>query len=138
MSTPAGVRAEYVAGDRLHIDVRGHELWSDQPLAEGGGDSAPTPTEIFLAGLAGCVVFYAERFLRRRGLSTAGLSVTCEYEWATSPLRVGAVTLHVEAPGVTAEQREAFDRVIERCPLHLTLEQPPRVRFDYAKTALAV
>jgi len=126
-STPA-VTVRHLGGDRLGIQVRGHELLADQPLEEGGEDTAPTPTELFLGSLAACVGFYAERFLRRHGLPTAGLAVTCEWAWAQSPARVGGVELTVDAPGLTPERRLAFERVIEHCTIHNTLRQPPEVR----------
>lgn len=55
----------HVDRDRLRIAVRGHLLSADQPVADGGDDTAPTPTEMFLSSLAACVTFNAERFLRR-------------------------------------------------------------------------
>jgi len=42
------IAVSYLGGDRLHIDVRGHELSADQTVEDGGGDTAPTPTELFL------------------------------------------------------------------------------------------
>jgi len=123
------VAVTYVGGDRLHIDVRGHELSVDQPVEDGGGDTAPTPTELFLASLTACVGFYAERFLRRHNLSTEGLRVGCTYGWAENPHRVGAIELTVDAPGVTTSKREAFARVIEHCTVHNTLDHPPEVRI---------
>ncbi len=123
------IRAAHLGADRLSITVRGHELYSDQPIEDGGSDTAPTPTEIFLAGLAGCVAFYAGRFLRRSGLTTEGLAVTCHYAWAENPHRVGDIDLDVEAPGLTDDRRIAFTRVIEHCTVHNTLRQPPVVRF---------
>lgn len=125
----AVIRAVHQGGDRLLMTVRGHELYSDQPVVDGGEDTAATPTEIFLAGLAGCVAFYAERFLRRNGLTTERLAVTCDYTWAENPHRVGAISLDVEAPDLTVEKREAFIRVIHHCTLHNTLLRPPDVRL---------
>jgi len=125
----AVIRAEHLVGDRLLTTVRGHELYSDQPIEDGGEDTAATPTEIFLAGLAGCVAFYAERFLRRNGLTTEGLAVTCDYAWAENPHRIGEISLDVEVPGLTVEKREAFTRVIQHCTLHNTLLRPPEVRL---------
>jgi hypothetical protein len=46
-------------GDRFAIDARGHTITVDQPADVGGADTAPTPTELFVASLAGCVGFYA-------------------------------------------------------------------------------
>jgi len=126
------ITVTHAGGDRLRIEVRGHELWADQPLEDGGEDTAPTPTELFVAGLAACTAFYAERFLRRHNLTTEGLKVSCAYRWAPNPHRVGEVDLVVEAPGVTAAKREAFRQVIEHCTVHNTLAHPPQVRIRVA------
>jgi uncharacterized OsmC-like protein len=71
------INVTYLGGDRLRISVRGHELNADQPVNDGGEDTAPTPSELFLASLTACVAFYAERFLRRHRLVTEGLKVSC-------------------------------------------------------------
>lgn len=126
------VTARYAGGDRLQIDVRGHALFTDQPAGDGGGDTAPTPTELFIAGLAGCVGFYAERFLRRGRLSAEGLAVTCTYRWAENPHRVGEIEVDVQAPGLPPERREAFARVVEHCTVHSTLQRPPAVTLRIA------
>jgi len=130
MDEDKAVVATHLGGDRLLVTVRGHTLLADQPVEDGGGDSAPTPTEIFIASLAGCVAFYAERFLRRHGLSTEGLTVACAYEWAQGPHRVGAIDVSVEAPSLTADKRDAFERVIDHCTIHNTLRMPPAVRVS--------
>ena len=115
-------------GDRLRIVIRGHVVYADQPVSDGGWDTAPSPSELFLGSLAACVAFYAGRFLRRHGLGSEGLSVGCEYAWAQNPNRVGEIQLVVAAPTLTPQLREAFARVIEHCTVHNTLRQPPVVR----------
>jgi putative redox protein len=138
-SSNASISVRYLGGDRLSIETRGHELTTDQPVDDGGEDTAPTPTELFLGGLAGCIGYYAQRFLRRHGLPAEGLTVTCSYIWAENPHRVGAIELTVDAPGLTADRREAFSRVIEHCTVHNTLRQPPelRIRVTTAERAAA-
>lgn len=118
-----------VSGDRLSLAVRGHELYTDQPVDGGGDDTAPTPTELFLGSLAACVAFYAERYLRRRGLSTEGLKVDCDWTWAHEPIRVGEIQIKVHAPGLPADLSDTFERLIERCPVHNSLRQAPEIRF---------
>jgi putative redox protein len=134
--TPA-VTVHQLGGDRLGIEIRGHRLFTDQPVEDGGDDTAPTPTELFIASLAACVAYYAERFLRRHQLSTQGLAVTARWTWGSSPTRVAGVALKVDAPGVPAANREAFTRVIDHCTIHNTLRQPPEVNFE-VHTAKAV
>jgi putative redox protein len=131
------VRVSYVGGDRLRVAVRGHEVYTDQPVADGGDDLAPTPTELFVASLGACVAFYAERFLRRHALATDGLVVSCDYTWAENPHRVGAIEVVVDAPGLAESQREAFNRVIEHCTVHNSLHVPPEVRLSVRAAPLA-
>jgi putative redox protein len=57
------LQVRHLGDDRFAIDVRGHEIVVDQPVDAGGQDTAPTPTELFVASLAGCVAFYARRYL---------------------------------------------------------------------------
>ncbi len=129
----------YSGRDRLRIETRGHVLYADQPVEDGGDDTAPTPTEMFVASLAACVAFYAERFLRRHELPTEGLKVASNFQWAESPHRVGQIDLVVDAPGLTEARRSAFSRVIEHCTVHSSLEHPPQVLLEVApgKTAVA-
>lgn len=134
----AAIIVSHETGDRLRIETRGHELFTDQPIEDGGDDSAPTPTELFVAGLASCVAFYAERFLRRHGLSADGLKVSCRYRWADDPHRVGEIDLEVDAPGLSPQKREAFIRVIDHCTVHNSLVRPPAVRIAVASTRAAV
>jgi putative redox protein len=69
------MRVEHRGGDRFVINVRGHLVSVDQPVRDGGDDTAPTLTELFIASLASCVAFYAGRYLARHNLPTEGLAV---------------------------------------------------------------
>lgn len=133
------ITVNYETGDRLRIGVRGHQLIADQPAEDGGADSGPTPTELFVASLAACIAHYAQRFLRRHGLPTEGLSVRCDYSWAANPHRVGAIDLVVTAPGLVDSKREAFSRVIEHCTVHTSIVSPPAINIRMAaqRTAAA-
>ena len=73
------VTVRHEEGDRFRATIRGHQLVIDQPVEDGGTDAGPTPTELFVAGLASCVAFYAERYLRRHHLPVDGLAVDCTY-----------------------------------------------------------
>lgn len=121
------ITVSYEGGDRLKIDVRGHSVVADQPVEDGGEDTGPTPTELFAASLAACVMHYAQRFLRRHNLSTDGLRVTCDYAWAEGPHRVGSFDLEVDAPGLVDSKRAAFSRVIEHCTVHASITHAPAI-----------
>jgi uncharacterized OsmC-like protein len=130
--TNMGVR--YLDGDRLVATVRGHEVTVDQPVEDGGEDLAPNPTELFIAGLATCVGFYAERYLRRHDLDPTGLVLDCDFDFSQErPPRVGDVRISVTAPGLPESRREAFARVIEHCTVHNSLTRPPTVKMELAR-----
>lgn len=132
----AGVlRVTHLGGDRFEVGVRDHRLLVDQPVADGGEDSAPTPTELFVSGLASCVAFYARRFLSRHDLPTEGLAVDATFTMASKPARVGEIALHIELPaGIPEEKRAALLAVASHCTVHNTLTDPPTVRIDLASS----
>jgi uncharacterized OsmC-like protein len=120
-------------GERFRIRVRGHEIDVDQPVDAGGADTAPTPTELFAAGLASCVAFYAHRYLERHGLPSDGLEVTAGYEMGSRPARVAAISIQVSPPaGLPAGRRDALLAVASHCTVHNTLTSPPAVEIRLA------
>lgn len=130
MTYPANavVRVDHQAGDRFEIGVRGHTLTVDQPTDAGGEDTAPTPTELFVASLASCVAFYARRYLARHDLPTDGLAVDATFEMGARPARVAAVDLRLHLPpGVPESRREPLLAVASHCTVHNTLRSEPDV-----------
>ena len=128
----------YRGGDRFGIDIRGHRLEVDQPVEDGGEDAAPTPTELFVAGLASCVAHYARRYLARHDLSAEGLVVDAHFTLAARPARVDRVTVCVHVPeGVPEERRAALLAVATHCTVHNSLEQAPEVVVGLAETSAA-
>jgi len=122
------VTVEHLDGERYVVGVRGHLLTVDQPLADGGADTAPTPTELLVASLASCVAFYAGRYLDRHGFGRKGLRVSASFTMATDrPARIASLTLSVSAPMVPAERRAAFLAVVSKCTVHNTLRQTPAI-----------
>jgi putative redox protein len=124
-----GMDVRFVAGEAYEVMVRGHRVVVDQPADVGGQDSAPTPTELFVASLATCVAFYAGRFLTRHGYSREGLAVSAGYEMASDrPARVSNVRLTVRVPACVPPQRWAALRAVaSHCTVHNSLAAPPSV-----------
>jgi len=127
---PAGVAGHLTAvgirGDVYAVTTRGHLMTVDQPVADGGTDTGPTPVELLVAALAGCVAHYAGRYLDRHGVSREGLRVTAEHVMAADrPARVASVALRLAVPTLPPEQAEALLAVVRRCTVHNTLLLPP-------------
>lgn len=134
------VHARFVSGEAYEIGVRQHHLLVDQPAEAGGGDAAPTPTELFVASLAACVAFYAGRYLSRHDLPRDGLAVSADYDMAADrPARVAAVRLTIQLPdGVPAARHAPLLAVASHCTVHNSLTNAPEVSVSLAGPSPAV
>jgi len=126
------MEVSFITGEAYEIAVRGHRIVVDQPVAMGGGDTAPTPTELLVASLASCVAFYAGRYLTRHGYDRTGLTVTADFDLAAGrPARVSAIRISIKAPTDLPEQRRpAFLAVARGCTVHNTLHHAPEVGIE--------
>lgn len=120
--------------DRFAIDIRGHEVTVDQPLEADGEDTAPTPTELFIAGLASCVGFYAHRYCRRHDIDPAGLEVVATFAIGGRPAQVQTIDLQLTPPpALPVERRDAFLAVASGCTVHNTLKHTPSIDIALAR-----
>ena len=126
------------AGVRFHSDIRGHRLVFDQPIEDGGSDVGPTPTEVFVASLAGCVAYYATRFLERHGQQSDGLRVRADFVMAAHPSRVESVALVLLVPGLPEALRAPLLAVVDHCTVHNSLRVAPAVHIELDNVLAAV
>ncbi len=126
------LNVRFVAGESYEASVRGHRVLIDQPAEAGGLDTAPTPTELFITSLAGCVAFYAGRYLTRHGYDRDGLAVQAAFEMAADrPARVSGIHVTVQPPAsLPASRRPALLAVVSHCTVHNTLRQTPSVAIE--------
>jgi putative redox protein len=121
------ITASWEGGYRCRIPVRGFEIVADEPLDEGGTDTGPAPTELFLASLASCFTMAVAHAARKRGIELADLTVrtTGHYQGLSfDEIRVEIISSH---------PREELQRLIERaipwCYVSNTLNN--EVRLEY-------
>ena len=116
---PGGLRVE-----ALH---EGFHIATDQPASHGGGGTAPSPFDLFLASIGTCAGFYVLRFCQQRGLDTAGLSLTVTPHEDAKAKRVVRIQIDIALPVQFPERyREAIIRAVEQCAVKRHLMEPPR------------
>ena len=78
------------AGGRrfVHRSATGHALVTDTPAEAGGGNTAPTPMELVVIGLAGCTGVDVASILEGMRQPLRALEITAEYERADDHPRV--------------------------------------------------
>ncbi len=131
------VTTRHLDGVRFSIETRGHTILTDQPVDNGGGDTAMTPPELLLASLSSCAAFYAAQYLKTRKLvpeeGSNGVEVTVTAEKLKPPARIGNFVIRVQCPvALTPEQREALTRSVHQCIVHNTLTSQPAIAIELA------
>ena len=118
-------------GFEFQIRVRGHEVTSDMSEKDGGRGAGPSPVELFAGSLGACIAMMVQGYCDRHGYNDGDVGVNLTLELADSPKRIGGIVVDVELPSDVPEDRiDVIKRMAERCPVHETLRDPPRVDID--------
>jgi len=126
----ARVTANYEGGTAFRLECRDHQVRVDQPVDNGGADSAMTPPEMFAASLSACIGHYVAGYCSQAGISTEGLQVESDWGTAEKPKRIGQISFKVLLPELPDSRRKAVERVASSCLLHTTLMNPPVVEIE--------
>lgn len=129
----ARLTATYEGGTLFEMECRGHSVRIDQPVDNGGADSAMTPPELFASSLAACIGHYVANYCKQAEIDTSGLKVEADWATADKPRRIGELSFKVILPGLPESRRKAVERVASSCLLHATLENPPQMIIELDK-----
>ncbi len=112
----------------------GFTIVTDQPLDEGGGGSAPTPFDHFLASLATCAGVYVSDFCTHRDIPVSDITLRQSAEFTVDDSgrhRLVSVALRIELPATFPEKyRSAIVRVAEICAVKQTVLNPPQFSVE--------
>jgi len=111
-------RSEGLAHD---VEIEGgHEIVIDEPVAAGGSDSGPSPTQLLAASLAGCTAITLELYAERKGWDLGALEV--EVDFTSEDLAPAAFEVVLRLPdSFDAEQRQRLLKIAGKCPVHKVL-----------------
>ncbi len=115
-------------GRRVDAQVGKHLVRTDQPLDNGGEDTAASPFQLFLASIGTCAGIFVQGFCAKRGLPTEGIRILERTHHAEDGTLSG-VELDIEVPaGFPEKYREALVRVADQCSVKKAIQLQPR--FD--------
>ena len=101
----------------------------DQPTPSGE-DSAPTPFDLFLASIASCTAFYAQRYCRKWKLPHEGIEVRIEPIYDSKHL-LADLKLKLKVPeSFPADHLPGLMKNAGNCLVKKTLEVPPPVSIE--------
>jgi len=131
------VVTKHLGAVQFEITARGHRVYSDQPLENGGFDEGMTPPELMLASLGACAAYYAVDYLKRSHLPVEGTSVRTTAEKVPGPPRLDHIHIELDCPNLLDErhQKGIVDSVL-KCLIHNTLLHTPKIRVDLIAPAV--
>jgi ribosomal protein S12 methylthiotransferase accessory factor len=113
-------------GKRVDTQIGSHVVRTDQPVANGGEDSAPAPFELFLASIGTCAGIYVAGFCQKRNIPTDGIRLRQRYQFAPETGVLAKVELDIEVPpSFPAQYREALVRVADQCAVKKAIQAQP-------------
>ena len=119
-------------GFRTTLDVAGHALVADEPIAVGGTDQGPSPYGLLSASLAACTAMTLHAYAKMKRLAINNIDVTVRHEKVherdceNCEQDAGAMidrlerTIRIEGE-LTDEARARMLQIADRCPVHRTL-----------------
>jgi ribosomal protein S12 methylthiotransferase accessory factor len=123
------MKITFPGGKKVNAEMNGIIIPTDQPHAEGGEGTAPSPFIYFLSSLGTCAGIYVLSFCQQRGIDTEGLLLTQKMEFSTDETgkkRLSRVILDIILPpGFPEKYRNAIVKTAELCTVKKVIMEPP-------------
>jgi len=117
----------FPGGKKVDTEIGGHAIRTDQPVSNGGEDTAPAPFDLFLAALGTCAGIYVVGFCQKRDLPTEGIRIRQRWERDRETGVLVKVELDIEVPPSFPEKyRDALVRVADQCAVKKAIQAQPQ------------
>ena len=122
----AMIDVTFPGGSLVTANFGKFEVTTDQPIEDGGNDSAPEPYMLFLSSIVTCAGFYVIRFCQQRKLSTEGMTMTLDIERNPEMRRLEKVKMAIQLPeGFPEKYKKAVIRAAGMCSVKKAIANPP-------------
>jgi putative redox protein len=114
-------------GKVVTAHTHGHILRTDQPLDNGGGNTAPAPFDLFLASIGTCAGIYVKSFCDNRNIPADGIKIIQSHEWDQETGLPINIKLDIKLPADFPEKYKAsLIHVADLCKVKKTMANPPK------------
>jgi putative redox protein len=110
----------------------GAKIATDAPKDNQGKGEAFSPTDLFAASLATCMLTLMGIAARRLGVDLKGMSADFEKEMNLSPRRIGKLVVRIRCPITPdAEVRAKLEKAAIDCPVKQSLHPDIKLETDF-------
>jgi len=97
----------FEGGKVVTAHSHGHLIRTDQPVDNGGGDTAPSPFELYLASIGTCAGIYVKSFCDNRQLPTDKIKILQKTTYSEETGLPTSIILDIKLPPDFPEKYKA-------------------------------
>jgi ribosomal protein S12 methylthiotransferase accessory factor len=113
-------------GKVITAHINGHAIRTDQPINNGGRNSAPAPFELFLASIGTCAGIYVKSFCDNRQIPCEGIKIIQSLEFDKENKLPSIIKLEIQVPaGFPERYKSAVINAAELCLVKKTIDNQP-------------
>lgn len=117
-------------GKVVKAKVGDHLVITDQPIDNGGGNSAPAPFDLYLASIGTCAGIYVKSFCNRRNIPTHNIKIIQSAEFDNQTGLPSNLSLDIKLPADFPEKyKEALINTAGLCAVKKSIKSPPEFRI---------
>lgn len=122
-------------GKVITAHVHGHSIRTDQPINNGGGNTAPSPFELFLASIGTCAGIYVKSFCDNRKIPTENIKIIQKTEFNKETGLPVSIIIDIQLPADFPEKyKSSVINVAELCKVKKSIASPPVFKVTSTQT----
>ena len=120
------ITVSLLENQKLEAQFEGYKVPCDQPIANKGDATAPSPFDYFLASTALCAAYFVKAYCVSRGISTNGIQIVQDNTKDTDNKYKYSFDIKVIVPAEFSEkEREGILRSVNGCSVKKAIQQMP-------------
>lgn len=110
--------------------IHGHKIRTDQPIDNGGTNTAPAPFDLFLASIGTCAGIYVKSFCDNRQIPTEGIKIVQTVEFDKEKRVPSLIRLDIQLPaGFPDKYKAAVINAADLCLVKKTMINKPEFKI---------
>jgi putative redox protein len=127
----AELTVTFPGNKKVDVEFKGFTIKTDQPQANGGAGTAPSPFDLFLASIGACSGIYVLDFCNNRGIPLNNVRIVQRMERSAETHMVTGITIRIElSKDFPAKYKDSLIRAVDLCTVKKHIMNPPQFAIE--------